>query len=109
MQQELRYPEVTGGEGEYYGVKEAATSRQKLALWLCRLHIIVNSDTGNEEVECTNIAMDMQVYAPRAPAASPRMSHATCVPPQYLKNCGECSVKKDETSNDDHGGHTSYV
>jgi hypothetical protein len=100
---------VAGGEGEYYGVKEAVMSRQKLALWLCRLHNIVNRDTGKEEVECTNIAMDMQVRAPRAPAAPPRMTHAPRVPPQYLKNCGECSVKKDEAGNDDHGGHTSYV
>ena len=63
--------QVTGGTGpageEYYGIHEAATSRQKLGIWLCRLHNIVNRDLGKEETECTNIGMDMQ----------------------YLKNCGE--------------------
>ena len=88
LAKELRYPEVTdSADGEFYGIEEAVTSRQKLAIWLCRLHNIVNRDTGKEEVECSTIGMDMQ----------------------YLKNCGECSVKKDKDGKDEHGGHTNYV
>ena len=30
----------------YYGLREAATTREKLMVWLCRLHNIVNRDVG---------------------------------------------------------------
>ena len=46
--------------------------------WLCRLHNIINRDTGNEEFECTPIGLDMV----------------------YLKNCGDCQVKKKPAAGD---------
>jgi len=98
LQQELRYPEINepevgnahglakgnlsypaaGAEGGgahgkgYYGLHRAVQSREGLMMWLCRLHSIINRDTGNEEFECTPIGLDMV----------------------YLKNCGDCQVKK---------------
>ena len=59
------------GKG-YYGLHRAVQSREGLMMWLCRLHNIINRDTGNEEFECTPIGLDMV----------------------YLKNCGDCQVKK---------------
>jgi hypothetical protein len=109
LQQELRYPEInepelgnahglakglargnltgyptpgadgSGAHGKgYYGLHRAVQSREGLMMWLCRLHNIINRDTGNEEFECTPIGLDMV----------------------YLKNCGDCQVKKKPEAGD---------
>jgi FAD-linked sulfhydryl oxidase len=90
LQQELRYEQVSdpaslgktssagnytaarAGGAQYYGLREAVRTRNGLAVWLCRLHNIVNRDVGNPEFNCEPITLDML----------------------YLKNCGDCQVKK---------------
>eukprot|EP00941_MAST-03F_sp_MAST-3F-sp1_P006030 g6030.t1 len=66
LQQQLRNMEELGP------IHEAAESRDKLVLWMCQLHNIVNKDIGKPLFECTNMNLDMM----------------------YLRNCGECSVER---------------
>lgn len=47
-------------------------SRTDLALWLCDLHNMVNTDLGKKLHHCNSLELDLQ----------------------YLKSCGECSVKQ---------------
>eukprot|EP01048_Picozoa_sp_COSAG05_P014414 COSAG05_NODE_1632_length_4371_cov_247.693820_5_plen_240_part_00 len=132
------------GEGTseaYYGLREAATSREKLMVWLCRLHNIVNRDVGNPEFNCEPINLDMLYHHPTAPPLlfSSLLLLFVCIIPyrmpeeaivvfllarrarchtvvfeleapvlldsltpsetypdttRYLKNCGDCQVKK---------------
>jgi flavocytochrome c len=50
----------------------AVESRMALSVWICELHNIVNVDLGKEQVECSAFGIDIM----------------------YLKDCGECEVKK---------------
>ena len=50
----------------------AVESREAISVWICELHNIVNADLGKPQQECKAFAIDMM----------------------YLKDCGECEVKK---------------
>jgi len=52
-------------------------SRQELSTWMCELHNLVNVDLGKPQTDCTPFAIDMM----------------------YLKDCGECEVKKPKIEN----------
>ncbi|GMI49254.1 hypothetical protein TrCOL_g12838, partial [Triparma columacea] len=47
-------------------------SREELTVWMCELHNIVNADLGKEQQDCNAFLVDLM----------------------YLKDCGECEVKK---------------
>lgn len=65
LQEKLRHPELG---------PVAVGSRFELARWFCKLHNMVNKDTGKEKFDCSDINLDMT----------------------YLKDCGECTNTKED-------------
>ena len=54
-------------------------SREALSVWMCELHNIVNADLGKAQVPCNAFGIDTM----------------------YLKDCGECEVKRPEPTGEE--------